>query len=87
MDTNSLNAITSFFTPILSNALPTIGLILGLIIVPALGIAGLKMAYRKGKGLIDDSPPSKIPPWPGTTDDERGDIIKYKSRSKIPPWD
>jgi hypothetical protein len=52
MDATITSTVTALVTQVTTNALPTIALILGLIIVPALGIAGLKMAYRKGKGLI-----------------------------------
>jgi hypothetical protein len=52
MDSQITSVVTSLVGQVTDNALPTIALVLGLIIVPALGIAGLKMAYRKGKGLI-----------------------------------
>lgn len=44
--------VTNLVDPIVTNALPTVALVLGLLIVPAIGIAAVKMVYRKAQGIV-----------------------------------
>lgn len=52
MDTQIETVLTSLLTSLTDNALPTVALVLGVIIVPAIGIAAAKMVYRKAKSIV-----------------------------------
>jgi len=52
MDAEISTVLTALVGTISDNALPIVALVLGLLIVPAIGISAAKMVYRKAKGLV-----------------------------------
>lgn len=52
MDAGLTSTLTTLVASVTDNALPTVSLVLGLLIVPAIGISAVKMVYRKSKGLV-----------------------------------
>lgn len=52
MDLAITTVLTDLVGTVTDNALPIVALVLGLLIVPAIGISAVKMVYRKAKGIV-----------------------------------
>ena len=46
------STLTTLVGNVTENALPIVALVLGLLIVPAIGVSAAKMVYRKAKGIV-----------------------------------